>query len=105
MSDRNRLGPDPDEVVARVLQRLRDDGLLPQRRPGNHLSRLGLPVARGNAPSAIAISGCSRVRERVSTCARVSTRPASARCPNGAGWRAALAREPSRIAPSALDPK
>lgn len=33
MSDWNPLGPDPDEVVARVLQRLRDDGLLPQRRP------------------------------------------------------------------------
>lgn len=32
MSDRNRVGPDPDGVVARVLQRLRDDGLLPQRR-------------------------------------------------------------------------
>ena len=34
MSDRNRLGPDPDEVVATVLQRLRDEGLLPQRRTG-----------------------------------------------------------------------
>ena len=33
MSGWNPLGPDPDEVVARVLQRLRDDGLLPQRRP------------------------------------------------------------------------
>jgi hypothetical protein len=32
MSDRNCLGPDPDEVVERVLQHLRDDGLLPQRR-------------------------------------------------------------------------
>ena len=32
MSKWNPLKPEPDELVARVLQRLRDDGLLPQRK-------------------------------------------------------------------------
>lgn len=85
MSKWNPLGPEPDEVVARVLQRLRDDGLLPHDAPRNHLNRPGLSVVRGSAPSAIATSGCSRGHERANPCARDSIRPGWARCPSAAG--------------------
>jgi hypothetical protein len=41
MSGWSSLGPDRDELVARVLQRLREDGLLPQRRLAESLRPAG----------------------------------------------------------------